>query len=273
MSLEVQKINIALIDEPQNPMRTDAYDEDIKELAESIKLYGLLQPITLKKNGDRYEVVAGHRRLLAHKYLGLSFIDAIVRDLDDKVSDILKVEENLRRKDVNPVDEAIFIAGFMDRNNLSVKDASALLNRSEQFVQSRLDLLHYPDYLLSYIRDGKISLGAAQYLALIQPEYLRRDYCRIASIRGLSINMAKDWLNQSRFNQLPANPDDYRPSESLTSFTPQVSKYECLFCHKLDEVVNLYNGWYHLECKRVYDEVFNEKSGGVEPDQNFEQND
>jgi ParB/RepB/Spo0J family partition protein len=262
----VQKINIALIDEPVNPMRSNAFDDDIIELAKSIKSYGLLQPITLKQKGDRYEVIAGHRRLLAHKYLGLNFIDAIVKDVDDKTSDVLKIEENLRRRDVNPVDEAIFISSFMERNNLSVRETAELLNRSESFINSRINILSYPDYLISYIRDGKISLGAAEYLAQIEPEPLRYDYCRIAALRGLSVMMAKDWLFQSQANRLPQDPNNYQPSPAVDSSEPVYSRYKCVFCHQFDDVINLYNGWFHAECESLYNRALNETSGEVGPE-------
>ena len=205
--------------------------------------------------------------MLAHKYLGLSFIDAIIKNVDDKTADILKVEENLRRKDVNPVDEAIYISSFIERNDLSIEETAQLLSRSVSFIRSRLNILTYPDYLVSYIRDGKISLGAAEYLAQIEPETLRYEYCRIASIRGLSVNMAKDWLLQSQMNRLPSNPDNYQPSEMPADSNPAYPQYKCLFCGKVDDVINLYNGWFHSECKHIFDEAI-ESSDVVGPDEN-----
>lgn len=195
--MQIEKINVLEINEPQHAMRSDARNEDIESLAKSIEQFGLLQPITLRKVGDRYEVIAGHRRLLAHKHLGYPFIPAIVREADEADSDAMKVHENLYRADVNPVDQAAFLYEYMQRSNLTIEELAKQLNRSVSWVNSRIQILSYPPYLVEFVGEGKLSMATAEILNQITNEKVREKYCRDAAMVGLSAVRAKYWLSQS----------------------------------------------------------------------------
>src|SRR5574343_2047869 len=105
----VQEIFSDRIDDPKEAMRTELDRDDLFDLAENIKQNGLINPITIRPMGDRYEVVAGHRRLSACKIAGIIKIPCVVRELDDTKTFEVMAAENLERADVDPVDEAIFL--------------------------------------------------------------------------------------------------------------------------------------------------------------------
>src|SRR3990167_7649355 len=109
MDNNIQKISVDLIDDPIIAMRSGIDEAYIDELCRSIKEHGLINPISVKRVGDRYEVIAGHQRLLATRRVGIIFLDCIVRDIDMDESLIITAHENLVRQDVNPVDEAAFL--------------------------------------------------------------------------------------------------------------------------------------------------------------------
>ena len=165
------------------------------------------------------------------------------------------MHENFFRQDVNPIDQATFIVKFMNDSKNTLADVAKITGYSEQWVQLRIDILSYPEYLIVYIYEGKISLGAAQYLAQIEPEPLRVDYCRIASIRGINIATAKNWLTQAQFSKLTPSPSDDVDIENVTTYKPNIDELDCMFCHKKDNVVHLYNGWFHEACRKSFDDV------------------
>jgi ParB family chromosome partitioning protein len=195
--MQIEQIKIIDIDEPEHAMRSDAWSDDIESLAKSIAQFGLLQPITLRKNGERYEVIAGHRRLLAHKHLGYPFISGIVREADKSDSDAMKVHENLYRADVNPVDQAVFLYEYMERAGLNIDELAKQLNRTVAWVTSRIQILAYPPYLIEFVGEGKLSMATAEILNQIPNELIREKYCRDAAIIGLSATRAKYWVSQA----------------------------------------------------------------------------
>lgn len=210
-TMNVQHIPLTQIDEPEHAMRSDIHDDDLQALASSIKQFGLLQPVTLRKKGERYEVIAGHRRLMAHRLLNYPVIASIVRDADDVTTDAMKVHENLYRADVNPVDQAVFLQEYMQRSNLSPEELAEQVNRTVQWVYSRLELLQYPDYLIEFVGEGKLSMATASILNQIKNPAIKEKFCRDASITGLSATRARYWLSQA--NLSVSDPAQVRLSE------------------------------------------------------------
>jgi len=219
-----------LIDEPTNAMRSDIEDADIAALAASIEHVGLLQPITVRKVGERYEIIAGHRRYTAHKVLGRALITSVVIEADEKTSDAIKVHENLYRTDVNPVDQAIFLAEYMQRSTMTVPELAAQVNRSEAWVMSRLQILEYPRYLIEMVGEGKLSMATAAILNQIPNEIVREKYCRDAAIIGLSAQRAKYWLAQCSLNALtPGMINIEEPPEGAEEGVRSRLTFKCTF--------------------------------------------
>jgi len=252
---QVSKLPINLIDDPADPMRSNVYDEQLYDLAESIKNVGLIQPITVRKKGDRFEVISGHRRLAAHRLLSKEFIDAIVLDVDDKTTDTLKIHENLFREDVNPVDQAYFLSRFIKSNNLTIAEVAKMLNRSESWVRGRLNILEYDDYLIEYIREGKLSLEAASYLSQIKNPALRRDYSRIAALQGINANRAMYWAKQAEVNKLPSNPAEAPdvPPDQLKDDSPLL--VQCALCGSKGNIMQMENVFVHPQCLEEYQKI------------------
>lgn len=113
----VQEIFTDLIDDPVVAMRSELDRNELFELADNIKQNGLINPITIRPSGDRFEVVAGHRRLSACKIAGKIKIACVVRILSDSEVFAIKAAENLERADINPIDESVFIAQYITQTN------------------------------------------------------------------------------------------------------------------------------------------------------------
>lgn len=268
---KIEKIPIHLIDEPTNAMRSEVWDSELDDLANSIKQFGLMQPVTLREKGDRYEVVAGHRRLAAHRKLGLPTVDSIVKVVDEVTTDAMKIHENLYRASVNPVDEAVFLAGYQERANLSLTELAKLVNRSENWVQTRLDILTYPDYLIEFVYTGKLSMATASILNQIENEKIKESYCRTAAMQGLSATRAKYWLDQSRVGvQNAENIIIERGEENENGTREVIVKMRCIIDGQEYDVRRLMNGFYlpenlhfvhnHIE----FEEISNEQQNEVE---------
>lgn len=254
---QISKLPINFIDDPAAPMRSSFDEEKLKDLANSIKSVGLIQPITVRKSGDRYEVISGHRRLAAHRLLGREFIEAIIIEAENKAADALKVHENLFREDVNPVDQALFLSRYVKSNTLTIQEVAKVLNRSESWIRGRLNLLEYPDYLIQYIKEGKLSLEAASYLNQIKNEALRRDYSKIAALQGLNANRALYWSKQAEENLLPANPAEAPEVPEGEKPVSNILLTPCALCGEKGNIMEMENIFVHTGCLAEYQKILN----------------
>lgn len=244
-------VSLDSIDDPMSPMRTHMDDTKLEELASSIKTHGLIQPITVRQVGDRYEVVAGHRRFKAAKRAGLADIPAVIRKLEAREADELKIHENLFREDVNPVDEARFIVHMIDTYDLSPKDLSNRTGKSESYLRARYELLQYPDYLVTAVAEENISLTAAQWLSKITDENISKEYTRFAIQGGITAKRAEAWYRSWSLGSLPREASTYVEPEEGEQSEPLVLEEKCVICQHRDDVLKMEMGYFHAECAEV----------------------
>lgn len=145
--------------------------QQLEELAASIKASGLLQPIVVKQEGDRYIVVVGERRLRASRIAGLETIPALVRECSDEEMLQLALIENLQREDLDAIDQARAFHEYMVRFHFTQEELAALLGRDRSVIANTLRLLNLPQSVQNRIREGLLSPGHARgLLSLEEPE-------------------------------------------------------------------------------------------------------
>lgn len=248
MAESIERVALDKIDDPHAPMRTHMDEEKLAELARSIKSHGLIQPITLRKIGERYEVVAGHRRFKACKIAGLAVVPSIVRKLDDAKADEMRMHENLYREDVNPVDEARYIRVMIDKHKTEPAQLAQMTGKSEAYLRARYDLLSYPDYLVAAVEAEQISLTAAQWLAKIDDERVRGEYTRFAILGGITARRAEAWYRSWMLGSLPREPQSFAPEPGQTSAEPKKLMMPCILCRHDDDIENMGMHYAHRDC-------------------------
>lgn len=160
-----------LIDPNPHQPRQDFNAGSLAELAESLKLHGMLQPIVATRQGARYELIAGERRLRASKIAGLATIPVIVRSYDEQQKLELALVENLQRADLNPIETATAYRKLMDQFNLSNEDLGNRVGRDRSTVSNTMRLLNLPIDAKRAVVEGVISEGLARViLSVIDPD-------------------------------------------------------------------------------------------------------
>ena len=168
IGLQVQELSIGrIIPDPMQP-RKSFNEEALKQLSESIKEHGVLQPITVRKSGKDYIIVMGERRYRASKLAKKKTIPSIVRAFDN--NDVLEVQiiENLQRQDVEPTEEAEAIAYLSDK--YAPTEISKRLGRTENFVRQRLKLAGLIEGFKAFVRNGEMTISLGTGVALFEPE-------------------------------------------------------------------------------------------------------
>ena len=164
-SQKVVEISVELIDPNPFQPRKVFSDDELVELAESIEQHGLIQPIAVRKVGDRYQLISGERRTRASKLAGLPTIKAqVYENLDDKAMAEWALIENIQRVDLNPVEVAKSYQQLIDNHGYTHEDLSKIVSKSRSAITNALRLLKLPAQVLLWIEEGKISGGAARAL-------------------------------------------------------------------------------------------------------------
>ena len=177
--LQVSKIPLNLIDpNPFQPRRV-FNEEEITELAETIKKHGLIQPITVRKYNGRYQIVSGERRTRAAKVAGLIEINAYVHELlSDKNMSEWALIENIQRVDLNPIELAESYQSLLEIHGYTHEDLSETLGKSRSAITNVLRLLKLPEQVKIWVEEGKLSNSAARSLLspeITDPESVARD--------------------------------------------------------------------------------------------------
>lgn len=219
-SQKVVEINVELIDPNPFQPRKVFSDDELVELAESIEHHGLIQPIAVRKVGDRYQLISGERRTRASKLAGLPTIKAqVYENLDDKAMAEWALIENIQRVDLNPVEVAKSYQQLIDNHGYTHEDLSKIVSKSRSAITNSLRLLKLPEVVLLWIEEGKISGGAARALCsdkIQNPEEVAKriieeglNVRQIEAIaRGEDISQTKDERQETREGEPEQSSED-----------------------------------------------------------------
>ena len=157
-------VRISEVEPNREQPRKNFDDEKLEELAESIKMFGLLQPILVQKRDDHYEIIAGERRWRAALKAGLKEIPVIIRDYTEKEILELSLIENLQRENLNPIEEAQAYKRLMDEFGMGQADVAQRVSKSRSAVANSLRLLKLEENVQKMVIDGQLSMGHARAL-------------------------------------------------------------------------------------------------------------
>lgn len=226
----IKDISLDLIDEPQGIIRMDIDPGGIEELAQSILEIDLLQPILVAIDGERYELVFGHRRYLACKKLGLSSIRSIVREMSQSEIGIARATENIARADLTPIEEAATYSNLIKEYGLSLEQVATKMGKSAGTIKRRMDMLKMPPSLQKAVHSKQISISVAEELWTIA-DMTDLDYYLSFALEGgctkeVARQWAKDWKDKKRRSENPG----VEGGEVLAPSEPRPVYVSCDLC-------------------------------------------
>ncbi len=247
--MTLAKISIHELREPAHVARATIDEDGIEELAQDIRRVGVLVPLHVKEVDDGYEVVAGHRRLLAARRAGLVALPCLVRSSRDPDPTVIKLHENLYRQELTPVEEAAFFAELLPTCENDTDKLSAMLKQTRSYVEGRLLLLSGDPDVLHAVAQREISLGVAEELNKIQRESDRKWYLKWARETGATRATVRQWRFNSEAQVEPA------PGAPVVAGTPAPvpqqgrDVFECLLCKDREPMTDLEFWHVHRSCR------------------------
>ena len=193
----VEQIPIEMIGANPFQPRTRFDDSSLKELTESIRSSGIIQPVILRKAGtDSYELIAGERRLRAAKLAGLDAVPAILREVDDTRMMEMALIENIQREDLNPIDEAKAYQALIQKVGLTHDQISERVGKQRSSITNALRLLGLPPEVMDMVSRGTLSAGHARALLALETPGDQLSTSRYVASKGFSVRRTEALVNR-----------------------------------------------------------------------------
>jgi ParB family chromosome partitioning protein len=247
------EVPLALINEPPAPIRQGIKSEGIEDLARSIADHGQLQPIGLVPDGDRYNVVYGHRRYLALAVLNDRPARALVFESTSEAMLGAQLAENVDREDMGPVDEAYWFAQLLEGLHTDTTHLAERLKMNRDYIEGRLALLHGDADVLSRLRLGDIKLGIAKMLNTVGDTKMRRLLLDMCVHREAKAHTLTQWIAELKATGRLVNDDPDAPPPSIgdAADIEAPPPIQCCFCDDSDEPWTMEPYWIHKHCKKA----------------------
>lgn len=211
-SSSLEEIPLDLIDAKPDQPRKDFDNEAMTELANSIREVGVIQAITVRKLGDRYQIISGERRYRASKLAGKTTIPAYIKDVDERAVHEMALIENIQRQDLNVIEEALAYKNLMSCYNLTQEQVSERVGKSRSYVTNFLRILNLPDIILVALKNKVIDMGHARALLGFKREDGELDEEKILKAYNV---VSKNHLSVRKTEELVKEMNLGKPAEKL----------------------------------------------------------
>ena len=221
----VQEIALTeIVPNPQQP-RQEFAENELNDLAASIKEYGIIQPLIVMKVGDGYQLVAGERRLRAAKIAKLRTVPVVIRDYDDAALAAVALIENLQREDLNPIEEAAAYYRLRDEFSLTQAQIATKVGRSRPYITNMMRLLQLPDFVRELLARRELTVGQVRPLLVVEDPDAQVRWAQKIVAEGLSARQVEALLakaktpaaksqKQKKTKKADANVEAYLDAES-----------------------------------------------------------
>ncbi len=209
---------------PSQP-RKIFHQDALLELADSIRHHGLLQPLSVRRVGLQYELIAGERRLRAAGIAGLTEVPCIVMNMDDKESGMAAMVENLQRQDLDFIEEALGISRLMSQFSMSQDQVARLLGKSQSAVANKLRLLRHSDEVLTALREHGLTERHGRALLKLKSEEEKLSAIAVIAQQAMSVARAEKYI-ESLLDRREASPGKANLGAFLNNLTQSLQRIQ-----------------------------------------------
>ncbi len=222
------------IDPDKTQPRKTFVEEALNELAQSISTHGIINPVIVRKVGERYVLIAGERRWRAAKLAGITDIPAIVKDYTEEQTAVVALIDNLQREDLNTIEEAEGMQRLMDEFNFTQEQVAQSIGKSRPAVANTVRLLSLEDNVKKLVAEGILPPGQARLLCTFDDQDLQLKYANEIINRGLNTRQAEQYIAKVK-----AAPEEKKPRKELPLY---ISDLESRLEEKLQTKVTIHYG-------------------------------
>ena len=248
-----REIPIALIDEPTLPSRTSMDETLMDELVASIRAIGFISTIDVVQKGERFEVIAGHRRRLAAARAGLVALPCLVYPSAAGFLEAIQQAENRHREPLSAADEAIWFQQLFEAHPEEGTDGvAARVGETRAYVEGRLALFQGDERVFEALQAGKITIGIAHQLNRVTQAEFRRSFLDDAIRNGATVALVRDWVERWKTTIEPATRDVFNNTAAPVASAPAIDPYfTCRACDSTEHPEHMRPFQLHEYCQQA----------------------
>ncbi|MBA7551142.1 Nucleoid occlusion protein [subsurface metagenome] len=258
-----RRLAINEITAPEYPIRKDMDEEKFDELVKSIRAHGILEPILVVKKGEKYEVIAGHRRLLAAQCAEVGDVPCIVMSGDQTMIATTALHENLKREALNAIDEGRYLSRLVENKDMTVDSLAELVGKSVGYVKERIASTGWNPAIVESVERGEINFAVGRELSRVRDKHDCDRLLRFARESGATSRTVESWrIDSNQRTDRPATSHKELNSDETQRRMPEF-RITCELCGrraKGEDSKNL------LICAHCYHTMMAGISATVEPD-------
>ena len=211
---DILRIPVDMI-EPNPFQPRMSFDQDaLQELAASIKTFGLIQPITVrKKTADRYQIISGERRFKACRLAGMDMVPAYIRDANDQGMLEMAIVENIQRENLDPIEVAMSYQRLIEECRLTQEQMADHVGKKRASVTNYLRLLKLPAKVQHDLKVGLLSVGHAKVLLGVEDQAIQEQLCDLVIKKGLSVRQLEEKIHELSVKEKPSKKEVQLPDE------------------------------------------------------------
>lgn len=251
MKEQIQVVKIELIDRPVKIARETIDPEKVRELAESIRENGLLEPVILRPVNGRFEMVAGDRRFLAHKLLDLKVINAVVKELDDQQTVVIRGIENLQRENLTASEEAMTYLDLKENGGMMPSKIAKRFGKSHATISRYLNFAKCPEDVRRAVDQKRVSLNTLETLQEIDDPDAFKYFFDMAAANGVTDKVARMWVDdyfKTKSGQFYSEDGTRPPCDIEVEAKPVYMT--CEVCHSACEIHKVRNLIVCPDCRK-----------------------
>lgn len=234
-----EEILLAAIDRPEKSIRMGIDPAYIKELSDSIREQGLLQPIVVHRKGERFGIIAGDCRYLAVTLLGWTKVPCVIKVVTEEQVHLQRAIENLQRFDMTPIEEAHTYYDLKENFKMSLEAIAQKTGKTVTLVKRRIDLLKMPQCLIDAVHSRKIGYSIAEILDRIKDKTALNYYLTFALENGITAEVARQWVKDWEDAQRRSQSDVVTIDSLPPAMSMKPTFYACDTCASAVEIQNV----------------------------------
>lgn len=248
---------VSSIEPNRNQPRKNFDKAELEELADSIKRYGVIQPLIVQKKNDYYEIIAGERRWRAAKLAKIKEVPVVIKEYEPQEASEIALIENLQRSDLNPIEEAKAYKDLIEEYDLRQEDVATRLSKSRSAITNSMRLLNLSDKVQGMIEDGSLQMGHARALLGLENEALQEKTAKTVVDKGLSVRdtekLVKNILHPKQ-KKLPIPTQNTAEMQRLTERLKEILGTKVSINHKANGKGKIEIDYYSTEeFERLYE--------------------
>lgn len=223
-------INLSDLDLPEFEAHSNTDNTKLQEISESIKEIGVIEPLLVRKIKKRYEIVVGCLRFKASALAGLKAVPCLILSIDDRQAEIIKAHENLKRVDLDHVDQGHTFIMMKSKFNMTEDAISKIVGKSISYISNHINLVTQDKELTAAVKNGSLSFSHARELLQVPDISTRRQFQSYCENEGATITVLRTWIREDKNSQVLNPSNDSQISEHTSQYPSTYQGHKCEAC-------------------------------------------